>query len=59
MEITKVVKNFIRRGWTNTFANLVYVCMYVCVCVCIYIYIYSGKWAKQNYKCNTFVFDAI
>ncbi len=25
MEITKVVKPFIRRGWTNTFGNIVYV----------------------------------
>ncbi len=24
MEITKVVKPFIRRGWPNTFANIVY-----------------------------------
>ncbi len=25
MDITKVVKPFIRRGWHNTFANIVYV----------------------------------
>ncbi len=25
MEITKVVKPFIRRGWPNTFGNIVYV----------------------------------
>ncbi len=24
MEITKVVKPFIRRGWPNTFGNIVY-----------------------------------
>ncbi len=24
MEITKVVKSFIRRGWSNTFENIVY-----------------------------------
>ncbi len=34
MEITKVVKPFIRRG-ANTFGNIVCVC--VCVCVCVYI----------------------
>ncbi len=33
MEITKVDKPFIRRGWPNTFANIVY----------IYIYIQWGK----------------
>ncbi len=25
MEITKVVKPFIRRGWPNTFGNIVYI----------------------------------
>ncbi len=25
MEMTKVIKPFIRRGWTNTFGNIVYV----------------------------------
>ncbi len=34
MEITKVVKPFIRRGWPNTFGNIVYIYIY------IYIYIY-------------------
>ncbi len=28
MEITKVVKPIIRRGWLNTFGNIVYV--YIC-----------------------------
>ncbi len=28
MEITKVVKPFIRRGWPNTFGNIVYI-MYI------------------------------
>ncbi len=35
MENTKVVKPFIRRGWPNTFGNIVYVCVCVCVCVCV------------------------
>ncbi len=26
MEITKVVKPFIKRGWPNIFVNIVYVC---------------------------------
>ncbi len=34
MEMTKVVKPFIRRGRPNTFSNRVCVCM--CVCVCLY-----------------------
>ncbi len=36
MEINKVVKPFIRRGWPNTFGNIVYMySIYVCcVCVC-------------------------
>ncbi len=34
MEITKVVKPFIRRGWPNTFGNTVCVC--VCVRACVY-----------------------
>ncbi len=33
MEITKVVKPFIRRGWLNTFGNIVYVYVYVYVTV--------------------------
>ncbi len=32
MDITKVVKPFIRRGWPDTLGNIVCVC--VCVCVC-------------------------
>ncbi len=30
MEITKVVKPFIRRGWPNTFGYIVYVYIYIC-----------------------------
>ncbi len=29
MEITKVVKPFIRRGWPKTFANIVYIYIYI------------------------------
>ncbi len=36
MEITKVVKPFIRRG-ANTFGNIVYI--YIIKCIYIYIYI--------------------
>ncbi len=35
MEITKVVKPFIRRGWPNTFGNIVCVCVYVYMCIYI------------------------
>ncbi len=28
MENTKVVKPFIRRGWPNTFGNIVYICLH-------------------------------
>ncbi len=38
MEITKVVKPFIRRGRPNTFGNMVHICVHVrvsvFVCVC-------------------------
>ncbi len=29
MEITEVVKPFIRRGWLNTFDNIVYIYVYI------------------------------
>ncbi len=29
MEITKVVKPFIRKGWPNTFGNIVYIYKYL------------------------------
>ncbi len=38
MEITKVVKPFIRRG-ANTFGNIVYIYIYICVCVCVCVYL--------------------
>ncbi len=37
MEITKVVKPFIRRGWPNTFDNIVYI-------ICIYLVIKINYW---------------
>ncbi len=42
MEITKVVKPFIRRGWPNMFGNI--------VCVCVYIYIYSYSYNYLQVK---------
>ncbi len=49
MEITKVVKPFIRRGWPNTFGNIVYVCVCVYVCMYIYIYIYIYIYTQSRF----------
>ncbi len=55
MEISKVVKPFIKRGRPNNFGNIVYVnhiyiYIYICVCVCecIYIYIFFFYIIKYN-----------
>ncbi len=49
MEITKVVKPFIRRGWPNTFGNIVYIHFQYTVCVCIYKYIKYIQYTQIYY----------
>ncbi len=36
MEIAKVVKPFIRRGWPNTFGNIVYIQIHNLIKISIY-----------------------
>ncbi len=36
MEITKVVKPFIRRGWPNTFGNIVYITLVIHTILSLY-----------------------
>ncbi len=49
MEITKVVKPFIKRGWPNTLGNIVYMhaFMHTHVCVCIDIYIINTQYTRM------------
>ncbi len=48
MEITKVVKPFIRRGWPNTFGNIVYLHFtFIHVYIWLYIFLIS-----QLKNCN-------
>ncbi len=61
MEITKVVKHLIRRGWPNTFDNIVYIYIYIFM-VEYYLFlflsfrvkydldVFSWVWVSSHYK---------